>query len=115
MNMVTIAVSSDEEAKRRLAAAFRGEPQGEWITFASLELMWKTLTPRRWELIRAMAGRGPMSLRAAARLVGHDVKTTHGDVHVLLESGVLEKDEAGRIVFPYDAVHVDFTITKAAS
>jgi hypothetical protein len=27
---------------------------------------------------------------------------------------VLEKDEAGRIVFPYDAVHVDFVIGKVA-
>ena len=56
-----------------------------------------------------------MSVRAAARLAGHDVKTIHGDVQVLLQADVLAKDPAGRIVFPYDAVHVDFTIASAAS
>ncbi|HME20900.1 MAG TPA: transcriptional regulator [Acetobacteraceae bacterium] len=115
MSTVTIGVSSLEEVMRRTAAAFRGKRQGERISFASVELLWKTLTPRRWGLIRAMAGQGPMSMRAAARLVGHDVKTIHGDVRALLDAEVLEKDEMGRIVFPYDVVHVDFTITKVAS
>jgi predicted transcriptional regulator len=114
MTTVTIGVSSLDEAMQRAAAAFQGKPQGERISFASVELLWKTLTPRRWELIRAMAGQGPMSLRAAARLTGHDVKTIHGDVHALLQAGILEKTDAGQIVFPYDAAHVEFTITKAA-
>jgi len=115
MSTVTIGVASLDEVTRRTAAAFRGKPQGERISFASVELLWKTITPRRWELVRAMAGRGPMSIRAASRLVGHDVKTVHGDVQALLGADVLEKDDSGRIVFPYDAVHVDFIITKAAS
>jgi predicted transcriptional regulator len=114
VNTVTIGVSDIEALKRRTEAAFRGESQGERISFASVELLWKALTPRRWGLIRAMAGQGPMSLRAAARLVGHDVKTVHGDVQALLKVDVLEKDEAGRIVFPYDAVHVDFVVGKVA-
>lgn len=115
MSTITIGVSSLEEVMRRTAAAFRGKRQGERISFASVEMLWKTLTPRRWELIRAMAGQGPMSMRAAARLVSRDVKTIHGDVRALLDAEVLEKDDVGRIVFPYDAVHVDFTIRKAAS
>lgn len=114
MNTVTIGVSSIEQMKQRAALAFGGERQGERVSFATVELLWKALTPRRWELIRAMAGQGPMSVRGAARLVGHDVKTVHGDVQALLKVDVLEKDEAGRIVFPYDAVHVDFVISKFA-
>ena len=55
-----------------------------------------------------------MNVRAAARLVGHDVKTVHGDIQALLKEDVLEKDELGRVVFPYDAVHVDFVIGKIA-
>jgi predicted transcriptional regulator len=62
-----------------------------------------------------MAGQGPMSVRASARLAGHDVKTIHGDVQPLLQADAIAKDPAGRIVFPYDAVHVDFTIASAAS
>jgi predicted transcriptional regulator len=114
MTTVTIGVSDLAEALGRAAAAFQGEMQGERISFASVELLWKTLTPRRWALIQAMAGRGPMTLRAAARMVDHDVKTTHGDAQALLKAGILEKDAAGRIVFPYDAIHVDFTISRVA-
>jgi predicted transcriptional regulator len=114
MTTVTIGVSDLDEALERTAAAFRGEFQGERISFASVDLLWKTLTPRRWALLRAMAGQGPIPVRALSRLIGHDVKTTHGDVQALLTAGVLQKDDAGQPVFPYDAVHVDFTISRAA-
>lgn len=114
MNTVTIGVSSDVDARRRTEAAFRGKKQGEWITFSSVELLWKIMTPRRWELVQAMAGEAPMSLRAAARLVQRDVKNIHADVQAMLKYGVLEKTLAGDIVFPYDAVHVDFMIEKVA-
>ena len=83
------------------------------ISFASAELLWKTLTRKRWELLRAMTGQGAMSIREAARRVGRDVKAVHGDVHALIDAGVLDRTEEG-VEFPYDAVHVDFTLTKAA-
>ena len=37
----------------------------------------------------------------------------HGDVQALLTAGVLDRTDSGRVVFPYDAVHVDFTLHKA--
>jgi predicted transcriptional regulator len=114
VSTVTIGVSSIEQVQQRTAAAFRGEPQGERISFASVELLWKTLTPRRWGLLSAMAGLGPTSVRGVARMLGQDVKTVHGDVQALLAADVLEKDGNGRIVFPYDAVHVDFVVGKVA-
>jgi predicted transcriptional regulator len=83
------------------------------ISFATPELLWKVLTARRWDLLKAMAGQGPMGLREAARRVGRDVKAVHGDVHALLDVGVLRKGEDGRIEFPFDTVHVDFTLRAA--
>lgn len=109
MKTVTIGLASVDAVKARMAAAFRGEKQGEFITFTSIERLWTVLTPRRWEIIQAMAGKGVMSLRGVARLVERDVKTTHGDVHALLDAGILEQSDEG-VCFPYDAVHVDFTV-----
>jgi predicted transcriptional regulator len=83
------------------------------ISFATPDLLWKVLTAKRWELLKAMAGQGPMSLREAARRVSRDVKGVHGDVHALLDAGVLRRTSVGRIEFPYDAVHVDFTLRAA--
>ena len=38
----------------------------------------------------------------------------HGDARTLLNSGIPDRTADGLITFPYDAVHVDFTLTKAA-
>jgi hypothetical protein len=37
----------------------------------------------------------------------------HGDVRALLNAGLLDKTEDGRIIFPFDAVRVDFTLHAA--
>ena len=75
--------------------------------------MFKVMTANRWEIIRAMAGAGPMALRELARRLDRDVKSVHGDVQALLKTGVLQKNDGGKIVFPYDAVHVDFVVRAA--
>ena len=112
MSTVTIGVSSVDDTNRRMLAAFAGQPQGAFIGFASIELLWKVLTPRRWDLLRVMAGAGPLSIREVSRRVGRDVKSVHGDVQALLGAGVLDRS-GNRIVFPYDAVHVDFMLRAA--
>lgn len=114
MNTVTLSVASREDVTQRALAAFKGEQQGAHISFASVELLWQTLTRKRWELLKAMTGQGAMAIREAARRVGRDVKAVHGDVHALLDAGVLDRTEDGLVVFPYDAVHVDFMLTKSA-
>ena len=84
------------------------------ISFDTPELLWKVLTAKRWELLKAMAGQEPMTVREAARRVGRDVKAVHSDLRALLEAGVLERGADGRrVVFPYDAVHVDFVLKAA--
>ena len=42
-----------------------------------------------------------------------DVKAVHNDVTALLNAGVLDRVEDGRIVFPFDAVKVDFLLDAA--
>jgi predicted transcriptional regulator len=83
------------------------------ISFATPELLWKVLTAKRWELLKAMCGAGPMSIREAARRVGRDVKAVHGDVSALLNAGVLDRTDNGRVVFPFDAVRVEFLLNAA--
>ncbi len=114
MNTVTLCIASREDMTQRALAAFRGAAQGAFISFASTDLLWQTLTRRRWDILKAMTGQGALAIRDVARRVGRDVKAVHGDVHALLNAGVLDRAEDGRIVFPYDAVHVDFTLHKAA-
>ena len=112
MKTVTLSVASRNEVTRRALAALKGKKQGSHISFASVELLWQTLTKKRWELLKMMTGQQAMTLREIARHAGRDVKAVHRDVHALLDAGVLDRTDDGRIVFPYSAVRVDFTLHK---
>jgi len=87
--------------------------KSERISFATPELLWQVLTAKRWELLKALCGAGPVSIREAARRVGRDVKAVHGDVTALLNAGVLDRAAGGGIVFPYEAVKVEFLLQAA--
>lgn len=80
------------------------------IAFATPELLWQVLTAKRCQLLKAMCGAGPVSIREAARRTGRDVKDVHGDVMVLLNAGVLERTTDGRVEFPFEAVKVEFML-----
>jgi len=41
------------------------------------------------------------------------VKAVHGDVTALLKAGVLDRAAGGGIVFPFDAVKVEFMLEAA--
>lgn len=114
MSTVTIGVSTPDEASERFIRAWEtGESQGSHIGFASLEDLWKTLTIKRWEILKVMTGAGPLAIREIARRLDRDVKGVHGDVQALLNAGLLDKTGDGKIVFPYDEVRVDFVLKAA--
>jgi predicted transcriptional regulator len=83
------------------------------ISFATPELLWKVLSAKRWELLKALCGAGPVSIREAARRVQRDVKAVHSDVTALLSAGLLNRTETGNIEFPYDAIKVEFLLHAA--
>ncbi len=83
------------------------------ISFATPELLWKVLTAKRWELLKVLCGAGPVSIREASRRVGRDIKAVHSDVTALLNAGVLDRVEGGGIIFPFEAVKVEFLLEAA--
>lgn len=83
------------------------------ISFASPELLWQVLTAKRWALIKILCGAGPVSIRETARRVGRDVKAVHGDVTALLNAGILDRTDNKRILFPYEAIKVEFLLQAA--
>ncbi len=113
MKTVTLEVAALKDVKRRARDAFKGKRQGARISFATPELLFRLMTAKRWELIRALTGAGPLTIRSAARRVDRDVKAVHGDVHALLSAGILQKTGNGLIVFPFDAIRVDMMLHAA--
>lgn len=115
MNTVVLEVRSLTDTLADAARAMntgKGEKEAR-IAFATPELLWRVLTAKRWELLKALCSAGPVSIREAARRAGRDVKAVHGDATALLEAGILMRTEDGRIEFPFDAVKVDFLLKAA--
>lgn len=115
MNMVVFEVRSLADT---LADATRAMKTGQGsaearIGFATPELLWQVLSAKRWELLKALCGAGPVSIREAARRVGRDVKAVHGDVMALLDAGVLTRAADGKIQFPFDGVKIEFMLKAA--
>jgi predicted transcriptional regulator len=115
MKIVILDVRTPSESMGDFLNAWKtGKPQGSArISFATPELLWQVLTAKRWQLLKVLCGAGPVSIREAARRVNRDVKAVHGDVTALLNAGVLDRAEGGGIVFPFDAVKVEFLLKAA--
>ncbi len=73
----------------------------------------KECNARRVEIVRAMTGTGPLTIREVARLVGRDFKAVHSDVTMLANAGILQRTEKGAVEFSYDRVHVEFDMMAA--
>jgi predicted transcriptional regulator len=115
MKTVTLEVSPLQTALADFSAAWKTgkSARDARISFSEPELLWKVLSAKRWELIKALCGAGPVSIREAARRVNRDVKAVHADITALLAAGVLERTDEGQILFPYDAVKVEFLLQAA--
>ena len=115
MKTVTLDVRTPADSMADFARAWKTTKAQKTarISFATPELLWRVLTEKRWELLKVLCGAGPVSIREAARRAERDVKAVHGDVTALLNAGVLSKTEDGQIVFPYEAVKVEFLLKAA--
>jgi predicted transcriptional regulator len=115
MKTVTLDVRSPEQAALDFVDAWKsGKAQkSARISFAAPELLWKVLTAKRWEILRAMCGAGPVTVREVARRVGRDIKSVHTDLTALQKAGVLDKTAEGQVVFPYESIKVEFLLQAA--
>jgi predicted transcriptional regulator len=115
MKTLVLDVAAPEQASGAFLRAWRSgrAEAAARVSFATPEVLWRVLTVKRWGLLKALTGAGPMSIREAARRAGRDVRAVHADVRALTEAGVLRKTPEGRIEFPFDAIRVDFTLEAA--
>ncbi|MCF1504314.1 type II toxin-antitoxin system HicB family antitoxin [Afifella sp. H1R] len=110
MRVVTVSIARPEQASETAVAAFRGEAQGEVLTFAAKDLMQEILPPHRWPILQAMAGAGPVTAEHLAAILRREAAQLRNDPAVLATAGVVSA-EGDRFVFPYDAVTVDLRAT----
>lgn len=115
MKTVILDVRPPEQAMQNFVKTWKtGKAQkAARISFASPELLWKVLTAKRWELLKALCGAGPVTVRDAAKKVNRDIKAVHGDLTALRLAGIIARTESGQIEFPYDTIKVEFMLEAA--
>lgn len=102
-----------ERAKEAMRTGIPSDPLATF-TFSSATQMMSVFTAKRFELISQLQKLGPSSVRSLTRALKRDVRRVHDDVAVLLEWGIVERDQAGKIFVPYDVVRIDAEVRAAA-
>lgn len=80
------------------------------LTFETLPVLLKSLTPARWKLLEAVKRSGPMSINELARLLGRNYKNVHTDVTRLAELGLIERVPDQRIAVPWDTITAEMRL-----
>ena len=80
------------------------------LTFESLPLLLKNLTPARWTLLEAVKRSGPMSISRLASLLGRNYKNVHTDVKRLAELGLIERRADQRIAVVWDTITAEMKL-----
>jgi predicted transcriptional regulator len=101
------------EMARRLDKGDRVQEQAS-IAFESMEQLLGVLTPNRWALLRTLRANGPGSIRALAHLLKRDYRGVHADVTVLLDAGLIERSDSGKIAVPWSRITAEMAVDAAA-
>ena len=122
MKQALIQVRRDEEAafaeaidraKQAMRTGIPSDPLATF-TFSSAAQLFSVFTVKRFELIEHLQKIGPSIVRGLARSLGRDVRRVHDDVVVLIDWGIVERNDAGKVFVPYDVIHAGFDLRAAA-
>jgi predicted transcriptional regulator len=100
---LSAALDRFEQAWNR-GAAGKARSAEVRLTFESLPVLLKNLTPARWKLLEAVKRSGPMSINELARLLGRNYKNVHTDATRLVELGLIERLADQRIAVAWDTI-----------
>jgi len=85
----------------------------EAVYFETASDLYRVLSPKRLELLCHLRSTEAMSVFALAKCLRRNYKNVHGDVKILERHGLIER-EGDKITAPYDVIHADFDLRKAA-
>jgi predicted transcriptional regulator len=111
-----IGVSSLDETLARAAHIWKRAARGdtvkleERLSFESLPLMLRTLTPARWDLLAVLRQVGKTSIRELATTLERDYKNVHTDVSKLIELGLIERTSEGKVMVPWDVISAELRL-----
>lgn len=119
MSTLTVRLSTMTDTRARVTEAVRralvgkAVPAISLLNFGGYDDIHHVLTPSRIAIVKALAGRGAMSIPEVADMIGRDVKAVDDDVTILVNAGVIDRIAKG-IEFAYDDIRFEFDVTMTA-
>jgi predicted transcriptional regulator len=101
-------------AREQVAAARRGASTDFRLSFESAKSLFADLTPARVELLDTLRRIGPCSVYALAKEAGRNYSNVHTDIARLETLGLVERDEQGSVLVPYESVEILVPLARAA-
>lgn len=118
MKRIEIEVLNSQAGLDAFARTWRKVKAGKRVTprlaFGSLRDLFSAITEKRLEIIRYAAKHEGLNIRQLAQQLGRDYKNVYTDVKDLTEIGLLEKDEQGGLMAPFDEIVIHASIRDAA-
>ncbi|MBK7144118.1 MAG: transcriptional regulator [Xanthomonadales bacterium] len=84
------------------------------LHFESARTLFSELTPARIELLETLRRRGVCSVYALAKAAERNYSNVHGDIAALEALGLVERDDAGTVRVPFDAVEIHLDLAHVA-
>lgn len=110
---ILISICSLDEFKKAvrntLKRAKAGKPVEEPIHrvyFTSEDELFSTLSPKRMELLKYLKKNGPLSCRKLATNLNRAYANVHEDVRQLMQLEIIQKDEDGKLIVPWDEIDI---------
>ena len=115
MKTVRLEVKQFDDILKEVGDACKtGNASETTISFDSANALWKIISPAKQEILHALAGSGVTGVRELARKVGRDASAIHRHLQVLIVAGIVDRADNGKVIFPYDEVHVDLRLSGVA-
>lgn len=120
MDELIVRVEDRQDFFERVRTAARRIDAGDFtptaasLSFGSIHQFLDALSGNRWALLSTLRETGPSSIRALAKALGRDYRAVHSDVTRLLEVGLIDKNEAGKVLVPWSKITAEVWLDRAA-
>jgi predicted transcriptional regulator len=95
------ALADFEQAGRRASV---GESGPSRLAFGTLAQLFSAITEKRLELVRYVATYEGLTTRKLAAALKRDYTNVNTDVRALTDLGLIEKDDCGLLLAPFDEI-----------
>lgn len=114
MEKRTVTVTLDPDRRAALRTAGRGAFAANGYQGETPAAFFSRLTEKRWGMLRSLQGAGELAVRELTRRLERNVKRVHEGAGSLVELGLIERTERASLVCPFDDIHVDMHLKRAA-